>query len=1437
MCFKLATLEEQKKQIQKRNDELHAWKTQLDEYHAKLKGEEERLKDENFKLAAAQTLLSVSTPGTGQTTTIVKGTIGSIAEFSLDDDWTSWCERLEMYIIANEVSENKKVSLFLTLLGKEGYALLRNLTTPKVPSEMSFSELQRTMKNHLQPAPNAMAERHKFKECRQKEGEDIKKFLTNLKRLSTFCEFGTNLESSLRDQFVWVLASDVIKKKLLGEKDLQYQRAVELALSLELAVKNAAEMRSSVSGATINYVTNKEKTSTSSKNQSAKAKTCYCCGKAKHVSSECKYKTYKCNQCGKQGHLKAVCKNKVESVKSDKVNENKAKNNRQQSNKREQQHFVKEVDELDEIADGFDSMFHIVDNKNTIDSPIMVELLIEDNLVKFEVDTGSPISAISSKTFDSKSAFSRLPIRETRRRFKSYQGDIIIPKGIIDVNVSYKGKQGRLELFVIHGKSEPIIGRQCLMLLGILGSSDLNINNIKRFASTPTVESILKEFSEVFNNKLGTYNKAKFSLELKEGAKSIFCKPQPVPYAMREKLEKELDRLEHAGVIERVSTSDWATTIVPVPKTNGDLRVCGNFKRTVNMSLIGNKHPIPRIIDLATKMAKAKKISKLDLAHAYQQVELDEQSKMLLVLSTHKGLYKCNRLMYGVSSAPGKFQEEMEKILSGIDGVVVYFDDIFIFGETQDEHDRNLRTVLSRFKDCGLTVKLEKCFLDQTRVQFLGYEIDSEGLHVSKEKMVAVENLKRPENVTELRSFLGFLNYYSRFIRDYAKIVGPLYELTQRSVSWQWTPEREKAFITAKEKLVSHDVLVHYQVDVPIKVTCYASPKGIGAVLSHVYSNGDERPIAFASRVLTKAERNYSQLDREALGLVFGVKAFHQIIYGRKFVLETDHKPLTFIFGPKNGLPLMAASRVQRWAVFLTAYDFEIKHIKGSDNGPADSLSRNLITDFKNSVKENDTEEYTYLNYVIDDVEIIDCNKIREETVSDPILSQVYDYVCNGWPTKIHDAMQAYKLRQNELTIEQGCLMWGHKVVIPSKFRADLLEELHSSHMGIVKMKALARSYFWWPGLDKEIENLAKSCNLCLGSADSPPKSVLHVWQWPEGPNKRLHADFCGPINGFMYLIITDAYSKWVGIKEMTDITVENTIKMLREYFCVWGLPESLVTDNGPTFTSETFQEFLRENCVKHHRTAPYHPASNGAAENAVRTFKNKFKLLVKSKMQRQEALCKYLFSYRTTPHCTTGCTPAELQLGRKLRTRLNVIQPSLRDKVEFKQSRQQEYFRGNRKADFDKGDEVMLRSYSKLTDKWEPARVEEKLGPVTYNVQTVDSKIHKRHIDQLIKPSIVNPIAANSVRNRVLANGELGSKEIDYRSTARIIPDATITTNETDQNVENQTMLPSDQPVKQKYQNNYKSEQVSMIPPSETETVMLRRSGRVRKAPERLNL
>lgn len=400
--------------------------------------------------------------------TIVTTRIGEIKEFNMTEGWELWTQRLQQFFLANDVTEVRKDSLFLTLLGSEGYALLRNLCTPDLPSSKSFETLLTLMKEHLQPKPSVIMERYKFKECRQKDSENIRQFVTNLKKLSTYCEFGTNLNYHVRDQFVWGLRSDAIKQKLLGEKDLSCSRAIEFAQAMESATRDAAEMGLSTQKSTesINFWNSKKQQQTKGQERNQENLVCGCCGGRYHRASACRYKKFKCNICKKEGHLSRVYKNR----KNCKSRDNNVNGNKLQS--RNRQNFLTE--ENSENND-FDELFHLGESdkminnndKNKSEPPYVIKIEILGEKIDFIVDIGSDVTAVSEEFVKERKSFQSVALEKTQRRFKSHPGHKIVPLGSIEVEAKYRNKNSKLALYVLPGNSPPILGRSWMRVFSI----------------------------------------------------------------------------------------------------------------------------------------------------------------------------------------------------------------------------------------------------------------------------------------------------------------------------------------------------------------------------------------------------------------------------------------------------------------------------------------------------------------------------------------------------------------------------------------------------------------------------------------------------------------------------------------------------------------------------------------------------------------------------------------------------------------------------------------------------------------------------------------------------------------------------------------------------------------------------------------------------------
>jgi hypothetical protein len=589
-------------------------------------------------------------------------------------------------------------------------------------------------------------------------------------------------------------------------------------------------------------------------------------------------------------------------------------------------------------------------------------------------------------------------------------------------------------------------------------------------------------------------------------------------------VERELSRLENEGILSKVDTSEWASPIVPVMKPNGSVRICGDFKTTVNPMLNVDQYPLPRIDEIFVTLAGGQKFTKIDLRQAYLHLEVDDESKPLMTINTHKGLYRYNRLLFGIAAAPAIWQRTMDQVLNGLGGVQCMLDDMIITGSSDEMHLHNLRNVLQRLQNYGLRANLQKCYFLKENVTYCGHEISAEGLRKTPDKIQAVRETPTPKNVKEVRAFLGLVNYYHRFLPNSATVLKPLNELLEKDRKWDWTDKCEKAFEDTKTMITSDQVLTHYNPDLPVRLACDASPFGLGAVLSHVMPDGYERPIAFASRNLAKSEKNYAQIQKEALGIVLGVKKFHTYLYGRKFTLLTGHMPLTTIFNPEKSIPVTTAARLQRYAIFLSGFTYAIEYKSTKRHNNADALSR-LPVQNDTDTKTADADDVFHMSQ-IDDLPVTSA-EIQWETRKDKVLASVLNQTMNGWENTDKKTLNPYYNRRNEITVSHGCLMWGIRVIIPVKFRTRILELLHSSHPGVVKMKALARSHVWWPGIDHEIEKLVKSCTGCQTTQHAPTLAPLHPWEWPETPWQRVHIDFAGPFINRMFFVMMDTHSKW----------------------------------------------------------------------------------------------------------------------------------------------------------------------------------------------------------------------------------------------------------------------------------------------------------------------
>ena len=954
-----------------------------------------------------------------------------------------YIERVQQYLEANDLEvmqlagdrsneaqvkarNSKRRAILLSVIGGSAYALVRNLLSPEKPADKSFDDIVKTLKDHYNPTSSVPVHRYRFNTRNRQPGESVPDYISNLRKLAEDCDFGANLNDQLRDRLLCGINDDTIQRRLLTEKDLTLDKAYQIAAAQELATKNVkilqgkdpgASTSSAISGAAVNRITSRDsrhntsrsqkgnssgastkpRDSTQSKPTAVKTRTkiCYRCGDTSHLADKCEKTNMKCTFCKKNGHVKSAC------LKL---------RNRNQTSER--------VNQLNDSC-VTDELYNVTTKE---ERPIYVDVQMNGVPIKFQLDTGSSVTVINENDF--RKSFGSLALHRSDRSLGSYSGHRIKVVGECEVEVHIGMNSGTLPLVVVEGSGPPLLGRTWLQRIQLPwhsifdGSSCIKqeVNQI----STDIPETLLKEFEPLFLDELGCLKKFKAHFEIQTDAVPVFCKARPLPFAMKKRMEEALTQLEKSGVIEKVQHSDWAA---PVVKPNGTLRICGDYKLTINKVIQLDRYPLPLVDEIFAALNGGKLYTRLDLQQAYHQIQLDDDSKKLTVINTPFGLYQFVRLPYGASPCVGLFQRAMENLLKGLPGVSVFLDDILVTGKDEAEHMKNLRTVLKILQENGLRLRKEKCRFALREVEYLGFKVSADGIHPAASKVEAIRNAQRPNSVSQLRSFIGLVNYYARFQKNLAHHMAPLYCLLKKDKSWEWTSTHESAFRKIKGLISDSAYLAHYDPNAELVLTCDASPVGIGAVLE-IRSQDQLQPIAFISRSLNKAERHYAQIEREALAIVFAVQRFRQYLLGRRFTLRTDHRPLTTIFSDSNGIPQMASSRLKRWALILSAYTYDVQYISTKENGCADFLSRAPLENSHYSTLQSTTEEVLQMEELPLEMPIT-ASVVARETLKDPTLAKVLQLTKEGWPTSGMDRqdLQPYFTRRNELSIEKGCLL------------------------------------------------------------------------------------------------------------------------------------------------------------------------------------------------------------------------------------------------------------------------------------------------------------------------------------------------------------------------------------------------------------------------------
>ena len=574
-------------------------------------------------------------------------------------------------------------------------------------------------------------------------------------------------------------------------------------------------------------------------------------------------------------------------------------------------------------------------------------------------------------------------------------------------------------------------------------------------------------------------------------AQPIQVPSRRVPFHKRQEMRSQVDIIE-ADIIEP-SDSPWSSPVVLVAKPDGSQRFCVDY-RALNSVTKRDLYPLPRCDDILESLSGAQWFSHLDLLRGYWQIDVAEKDREKTAFATPDGLYQFHKLSFGLTNAPACFMRAMHLILRRLcwSDCLVYLDDITVFGRTLQEHRERLSLVLSRLTEAGLKINPKKCKLLCEQVVVLGHVVSGKGISTDPEKIRVIKEWPVPADESQLRAFLGTTGYYRQFVPNYAHIASPLHRACQKGDRFRWTAECKEAFLHIKRKLTNAPILAFPQLDVPFILDFDASDSGLGAVLSQVQC-GKERVIAYAARALSKAERNYSTTRKELLALVWGTEHFETFLYGRRFLVRTDHSALQWLRNFKN-----PRGQVARWLERLSDFDFEVEHRPGQLHGNADGLSRFPWDEGALEKIERDTTLIQSVN-----MGPLSRESIRAAQNQDPVLSQVVKWLETGVRPARGDVegggrkLLSYWSQWGRLSLRDGLVFrrWEHEVTgqeiyhqicLPESIVSQALCALHndpsSGHLGISKTLEKVRRRFYWHEMREDVKMHVRRCVPCAKS-------------------------------------------------------------------------------------------------------------------------------------------------------------------------------------------------------------------------------------------------------------------------------------------------------------------------------------------------------------------
>jgi len=721
------------------------------------------------------------------------------------------------------------------------------------------------------------------------------------------------------------------------------------------------------------------------------------------------------------------------------------------------------------------------------------------------IDSGSPVNIIDEYDYNLLKNKPKLfaPINQLAGYGSKTPIEVL---GCFEQIIKYGENETNCLMYVAAGHYGSLLSSKTTESLKMDGTT----HQFKTINQIQSLALLTAQYPKLFADRLGCIKNILAKIYLDENVKPVIMANRPLPFHLRAKVLLELQRMIDNGVIEMAhGPTTWLSAMVIVTKENGDVRICTDG-RAIKKAIKRERHPLANLVDIKHTINGSEYFSKIDLKNGYHQVQLDESSRQLTAFQTPLGPMRYKRLNMGISCASEIFQRIIQDILAGIPNQINISDDILIYAKTMKEHDIILHRVLRRLEKAGITVNTNKCEFQQTKLIFFGMQFSRDGIAPDPAKVDAIKTATSPKTYDELRSFLGLGAYVQTFIKDFSTISEPLWKLAKSKENWKWSESNESTFLNLKNAL-SSAANAYFNPDWDTIVIADASGVGLGAVLVQVdpKNRHNRHIVECASRLLSETEQRYNHVEKEALASVWACEKFHIYLYGKEFNLITDNKAVDLIYNnPKSKPP----SRIQRWALRLTPYDYTIQHEAGKTN-IADYLSRrpstshesetdtdlnicvNQISHFlsSNTITKDKTEialdnQINTITKYYSYYDTISTNLIINETAEDSELQLLIEAINNN--NFEHIDIKKYKDFKNDFWItSNGLIMRQEAIVIPKKLQHQLINIAHESHQGISGTMALLKHKVYFYGMSSIIKQIVQDCQACQASS-RPVKST-----------------------------------------------------------------------------------------------------------------------------------------------------------------------------------------------------------------------------------------------------------------------------------------------------------------------------------------------------------